>query len=81
MPEPPIGVEVVGNSLLIWQKPGTPNGVIVGYDMSITFTPSNNPIARSLGDTTFYYVFREDDFPANTVMAQVRVCMYHFVLH
>ena len=74
VPDKPSGVEVIDNRLLIWHKPDRTNGVITGYDVYITFTPSRSPITRNLDRTRFYFIFRQSEIPEN-VMAHVQVCI------
>ena len=40
---PPRSVQVVDNTVVVWQKPDKPNGNITGYEVGISTTPEPTP--------------------------------------
>ena len=61
-PGPPTNVELIKDAVLLWQPPDTPNGVIQGYDIQLTY--ENRKLKTkliSVDSDTFSYNLTADD--------------------
>lgn len=82
-PEAPTNPQIAGGTVYIWQLPSKPNGVIIGYQLTVTYTnPSTNeetmgPTIELLPDI-FVYDLRTLDIPDN-VTAVIQVSTYLFI--
>ena len=59
-PGPPTNVELIKDAVLLWQPPDTPNGVIQGYDIQLTYENRNSKI-KHVDSDTFFYILTVDD--------------------
>ena len=77
MPGCPSGIEIVVDIVLVWQKPETPNGVIVGYDARVSVLDEDGTGERTLYMQSFLpdefsHVLRRSQFRANsTILCEV----------
>jgi len=75
VPEAPDRVEVIRNIVLIWQPPSKPNGVILGYQICISYTSSEGDETFpgiDLSADVFSFVLEVGIVPAN-VTANIKV--------
>ncbi len=77
-PEAPSNAQVVGSIVLLWQPPSKPNGVIIEYQIRVTYTLRADDVTMGptieLPPDVFVYDLRTLDIPEN-VTATVEVSL------
>ena len=75
VPGPPQNVQVLENTVVLWQAPQVLNGNITGYEVRISTTSGRTITTRNITDSgVHHYVIRENDVTDNSIrMAQIEV--------
>ena len=71
-------MQVVDNTVVVWQKPDTPNGNITGYEVGISTTPEPTPdqitiVGRINDAEQNFFVINRNDVSASVAYVQVRI--------
>ena len=71
-------MQVLENTVVLWQAPQVPNGNITGYEVRVSTTSGQTITTRDItGSGVLYYVIRENDVTdSNLRMAQIEVRKY-----
>jgi len=67
-------VQILVNTVVLWQAPQEPKGNITGYEVRISTTSGQTITTRDIpGSGELHYVIRMSDVPNDTIIAQIEV--------